>query len=714
MEPSSLSAVSRFKEALERYGLQNDLDGFLIGIRSSLLSDGNLVEDLSEEKGRVLQQLGVGWPNLTDTGLAIARELVDTTLAASLGNIEDLVATYPPKVVQLFLQAASRGRDVFSLRIPQDTAGFDQLRWTSNIVDLIRHARLQPHAVSLGENLERQGLAVNWTALAYRGAKYQARFVYVSKAVAHKLMDLLTKRYASLGGIQVILDKYALLRQNPLPTLQEFKSGGVSRDRVEQYVHEAWTQGAITKLAEQGPAFLVLDAKAYDRLVLEPEFNRIIDLFFEKPLSGSSASSAGQPGIPTPTKIDTIIAPPIPTERIVIGAESEGLQWGVLGKSESTDVIVDLNAPHVAFVCGKMGAGKGYTIGVLCEMLASPTVPNLTSIQHPATIIVLYKPREDLASEFATIVQPNDDPEEVNVLRNTYGQAPKVMTRHLSVFIDPFVYEKNRSHFQSQYSNATVRPLHANPSSMSGQEWSIVLAAGGRTDQLYIKRLFAILEKLQYEPFDLQKLMAEVINDPVMDNRQKNLARQRIGVLQSYLAGPAEQDFVANLEIGGVNVFDFRQTIRTTDDVFSLMTLIISILQTKKGLESEPFVFVINEAHDYFKGGVSGDFVESIEHLIRRRRHGKNWLLLDTHFPDDVDSRVVELADLKFVHYLDKATTSSVLNKAFGYQTADFPNLRTGEALIEADKSSRGLSKVFKVSIRPRLTKHGGATKTAA
>jgi DNA helicase HerA-like ATPase len=198
-----------------------------------------------------------------------------------------------------------------------------------------------------------------------------------------------------------------------------------------------------------------------------------------------------------------------------------------------------------------------------------------------------------------------------------------------------------------------------------------------------------------------------------MDNRQKKLAQQRIEVLRKYLAGPAAQDFVRNLAVGGVNIFDFRKTIRTTDDVFSLMTLIISVLQTKKGLEEEPFVFVINEAHDYFKGGVSADFVESIEHLVRRKRHGRNWLLLDTHFPDDVDDKIIQLADLKFVHYLDKATTSGVLTRAFGKHTSEFSNLPIGQAFVEADVSSEGLSQVFRVTVRPRLTMHGGATKTA-
>ena len=196
--------------------------------------------------------------------------------------------------------------------------------------------------------------------------------------------------------------------------------------------------------------------------------------------------------------------------------------------------------------------------------------------------------------------------------------------------------------------------------------------------------------------------------------QQQKLALLRLKILQNYLELKKDgEDFVSNLAIGGVNIIDFRKTIRTPDDVFSVMTLILSRLQTKKGLENEPFVFVINEAHDYFKGDVSKDFVESIEYLIRRKRHGANWLMLDTHFPDDVDEKVIELADVKMVNFLDVTVNSKILNDAFKEKAHEFSKLNVGETLICADDSTLGKNFPLSVQVRPRLTKHGSATKTA-
>jgi hypothetical protein len=194
---------------------------------------------------------------------------------------------------------------------------------------------------------------------------------------------------------------------------------------------------------------------------------------------------------------------------------------------------------------------------------------------------------------------------------------------------------------------------------------------------------------------------------------QQKLARQRLDILKNYLAGGESQDFVSNLALGGVNVFDFRKTVRTPDDIFSVMTLIISVLQTKRGFEEEPFVFVINEAHDYFKGEVSKEFVESIDYLIRKKRHGNNWLLLDTHMPDDVDPNIIKLSDAKIVHFLDKTVSNPILLKAFEGSIDKFYELDIGEAIVSADQSSEGKFKPITINIRPRLTKHGAPTKTS-
>lgn len=49
----------------------------------------------------------------------------------------------------------------------------------------------------------------------------------------------------------------------------------------------------------------------------------------------------------------------------------------------------------------------------------------------------------------------------------------------------------------------------------------------------------------------------------------------------------------------------------------------------------------------------------------------------------------------------------------FKGQSGDLSNLETGEAIVLANQSSLGLSTSIKVKVRPRISKHGGETKTA-
>jgi len=446
-------------------------------------------------------------------------------------------------------------------------------------------------------------------------------------------------------------------------------------------------------------------------LALKPEASST------QPLPRPEASEKAPKKLP-PKEPMTEFQMHVPPGDIMLGSSTLSTkQWGVLGKtSEGKNVNFDLNAPHILFVCGKMGSGKGYTIGVLSEMLCRESVPNISSVERPATIVVLYKPKEDKRSEFWSIRYPNDVPSEVESLRDVYGVVPSKLLddSKFKVFLDPGVYQKAADLFKGDYGTQNVYPLYVDPSDLTGEEWAIVLSAGGKTDQLYVKQLFQIIEDRQFQPFDINTIKSDVLNNEMLTQAQQRLALTRLKILQNYLQiGKGEQDFVSNLAIGGVNIIDFRKTIRTPDDVFSVMTLILSRLQTKKGLENEPFVFVINEAHDYFKGDVSKDFVESIEYLIRRKRHGANWLMLDTHFPDDVDEKVIKLADVKMVNFLDVTVNSRILNDAFKGRSDEFSKLKVGETLICADDSSLGKNVPLKVQVRPRLTKHGAPTKTA-
>jgi hypothetical protein len=395
---------------------------------------------------------------------------------------------------------------------------------------------------------------------------------------------------------------------------------------------------------------------------------------------------------------------------IFLGVDGEPIQWGILGKSGLDRVAVDLNEPHIVFLCGKQGSGKGYSIGVLSEMLLSKTIPGISQVKKPATIIVFHKPREDMRSEFWSIVEPNQNSVEAAILREEYKINPRrvINANNFRIFVDPFVYEYERSKFRGDY-GTEVFPINIKPQRLTAEDWPYVLSIGKKSGSMYVKKIFQIIKKTQYdEDFGLEKIRRHIdVSD--LNPNQKSFANMRLETLQEYLGGG---DFMTNLNIGGVNIFDLRKIMMEPDDIFSVMMLVISSLINDDRVEKEQFVFVINEAHDYLRKGLSKEFTDYINYLIRKKRHAGTWLMLDTHFPEDVDPKVIKGSDLKIFHKSD-VISSNLLKQIVDGTPIQPHHLDTGQAIVRADKSNLGTDNLLIVKVRPRITHHGGATKTA-
>jgi membrane-bound metal-dependent hydrolase YbcI (DUF457 family) len=395
---------------------------------------------------------------------------------------------------------------------------------------------------------------------------------------------------------------------------------------------------------------------------------------------------------------------------IFLGCDRLPEQWGLVGKASGKLVAVDLNEPHIVFVCGKQGSGKGYTIGVVSEMLLSKSIQGISQVRKPATIIVFHKPRDDIRSEFWSIVDANRNPEEAAALREGYGVEPRrvIERRGFRIFVDPFVYKNERRKFEDDY-DTKVYPIGINPTRLTAEDWPHVLSLGKKSGSMYVKKIFQIIKKTQYDKdFGLNTIRREVEASDLNPN-QKGFAMMRLETLEDYLVAG---DFMNDLIIGGVNVFDLRKIMMEPDDVFSVMILVISSLINNENTAREQFVFVINEAHDYLRKGLSKDFTDYINYLIRKKRHAGTWLMLDTHFPEDVDPKIIKGSDIKIFHKSDVISSNLLRQVVEGTPTPPH-QLNTGEAIIRADKSNLGPDRVMIVNVRPRLTHHGAATKTA-
>jgi hypothetical protein len=281
-EPAKLCteqpAVEEFRTILNMYGLEAKLSYFQQAIRLSFVSGGREGVELPDQDGQVLRQLGVGWPELSEYGLRIGRELTNSLIESKADSIEEILAFVPPRVVALFIQEAqpaSRGNeDLYSLRIPEEERHGAVL---SPLSSLLTHSTVRSLAVGLGNRLVELELATTHVGPAYRGAKWNATVFEFAGVVGQSIKRWLDDKETSLEPVERSLKQLELLRKFPIPSLQEFDSNGIGWEALVALLGTAMSRGIISEVVDQGPAFLILDQILYDQLVVTPVFNKLVD-----------------------------------------------------------------------------------------------------------------------------------------------------------------------------------------------------------------------------------------------------------------------------------------------------------------------------------------------------------------------------------------------------------------------------------------------------
>ena len=284
-QPKEPSAVQKFQDLLSRYGLESRGSHLCEAIQSSLFSNGRGAVDLSQREASVLRQLDVGWPALTEFGRQIGRELMDSLMEAKSSDLQDALALVPPKIVALFLDRGQEDEDGYSLRIPveSETWRTDERSYPTSFEQMVFCQKVHKCVVDFGIKLLQLGLAHRHGGPAYRGAKWNAIFFYLPAGAADSIRRWLDHRDASLEYTKQMLDELSLLMREPVPSLQEFNLAGISTERLITYLGTAEDRGIVTKVVEEGPAFIVLDPKAFNQIVAVPALDDVVDGLIDFP-----------------------------------------------------------------------------------------------------------------------------------------------------------------------------------------------------------------------------------------------------------------------------------------------------------------------------------------------------------------------------------------------------------------------------------------------
>ena len=392
---------------------------------------------------------------------------------------------------------------------------------------------------------------------------------------------------------------------------------------------------------------------------------------------------------------------------VFLGSAGPSPQYGVIGEVAGRQVALDLNETHTISLFGVQGGGKSYTLGTVIEA-ASLAAPPVTELPHPlATIVFHYSPTMDYAPEFTSMVSANDDAEQCQRLRTTYGVEPAALSDVVMLAPEDQVEQR-----RADYPGITVLPLKFGSAELSVAHWRFLMGAVGN-QSTYLRQVQRIM-RLHRRDLRLETLRQGIEDSPLSDSL-KQLARQRLDLAAEYI-----DDTVRLTEVvrpGRMIVVDLRDELIDKDDALGLFLVLMQLFAEARD-DGQRFnkLVVFDEAHKYID---SPDLLSGLVESVREMRHKGMSVLVASQDPPSVPLSLIELSDHMILHKFTSPAWLKHLQKANAslgdLSSSKMAALTPGEAYVWAGQASdasftRG---AVRLRMRPRLTRHGGATRTA-
>lgn len=392
----------------------------------------------------------------------------------------------------------------------------------------------------------------------------------------------------------------------------------------------------------------------------------------------------------------------------IIGRTDISPQYGIIGKAVMTKRFIgmDLNECNTVSLFGVQGAGKSYTIGTVTEMTMRQ-FSKVNKLPSPmASVIFHYSESMDYAPEFTSMVYPNDDEKQIAKLKAEYGADPKNIKDVVLLCPESQVEQR-----KSEYPDVNVFPIGFDSKELNVQDWMFLLGAVGN-DSTYVKELKQIMKQYRHD-LSLANIKNGVENSSFLSSSQKTLAQQKLSFASEYITDG--NNLNRHLKPGRLIIVDLRDEWIEKDEALGLFVVMLNIFASVKDVEGQSFnkFIVFDEAHKYMN---NPDLVDSITTAIREMRHKGVSIMIASQDPMSLPNKIIELSSIVLLHKFSSPAWVKHIQKsitALQMLTAtEMSSLSPGEAYLWAGKSSDKsiMQRPIKISIRPRVTKHGGDT----
>ncbi|MFI6004783.1 hypothetical protein ACIA98_30985 [Streptomyces sp. NPDC051366] len=393
---------------------------------------------------------------------------------------------------------------------------------------------------------------------------------------------------------------------------------------------------------------------------------------------------------------------------VFLGVTRPSPQYGILGEAVGRAVAIDFHETHTISLFGVQGGGKSYTLGTLIEA-ASLSAPPVNLLPHPlATVIFHYSQTMDYAPEFTSMIAANDDELQLKILQERYGAQPSALDDILLLTPADQVEDRRR-----EFPGIDVQPLRFASRELQAAHWRFLMGAVGN-QSTYIRQLTRIM-RTHRNALNLDAIRQGVA-DSGMPDHVKQLAQQRLDLAADYIDDSAH--LTSLIRPGRLIIVDLRDEFIEKDEALGLFVVLMQLFaEARRDGEHFNKLIVFDEAHKYID---SPDLVAGLVETVREMRHKGMSILVASQDPPSVPVSLIELSDHVILHKFTSPAWLKHLQKAntaFASLRPDqLAQLQPGEAYIWASKATDPAFTygATRVRCRPRVTRHGGATKTAS
>lgn len=397
-----------------------------------------------------------------------------------------------------------------------------------------------------------------------------------------------------------------------------------------------------------------------------------------------------------------------PAFEVFLGDNYPSPQYGILGKSGNRTVALDLNGCNTISVFGVQGGGKSYTVGTIAEMALQP-VPAINQLPSPlATVIFHYNESQDYAPEFVSMVEANSKGLEIERLAEEYGAKPTALQDVLLLTTPDKLSERKR-----EFPSVVVEPIYFHSSELGIKDWKFLMGALSN-QSMYLTQMTMIMRKYRSE-LTLNNLRRG-IEDSGLSQSQKDLALMRLSFASQFIND--NYHLSEKLKPGRLIIVDVRDELIEQDEALGLFVVMLNIFANVSEANGNSFnkLIIFDEAHKYMSNPeLTGNIVE----VVRQMRHQGVSVVIASQDPLSLPNAIIELSSVMILHRFNAPNWIRHIQKsqtALGELVpAQLGALATGEAYVWANKATEPsfTNRAVKIRCRPRVTLHGGNTKTA-